>query len=98
MLNNSRISKLILCVCCVSVFQGCTTIVHPNPADPWEGMNRDILSFNDEVDKYILKPTAKGYQWITPNFVDVGISNFFSNLKDIGVTVNDFLQAKPKHS
>jgi phospholipid-binding lipoprotein MlaA len=74
-----------------------TSIKPPIPAVlSWEGMNRDILSFNDQVDKFVLKPVAKGYQWITPEFVDTGISNFFSNLKDIGVSVNGFLQAKPK--
>jgi ABC-type transporter lipoprotein component MlaA len=43
-------------------------------------MNRDIMQFNDKLDKDVLKPLAKGYQWITPEFMDVGITNFFSNL------------------
>jgi phospholipid-binding lipoprotein MlaA len=71
-------------------------VPHTDPVDPWEGMNRDIMQFNDKLDKDVLKPLAKGYQWITPEFMDVGITNFFSNLRDIGVSVNDFLQAKPK--
>lgn len=96
MLNKIRNVRVVLGVSCLSMLQACTTVPHPDPVDPWEGMNRDILAFNDEVDKYILKPVAKGYQWVTPEFVDVGVSNFFSNLKDIGVSVNDFLQAKPK--
>ena len=96
MLKISRKFRIILCVSYLLILQACATVSHPEPSDPWEGMNRGILSFNDETDKYILKPVAKGYQWITPEFVDVGISNFFSNLKDIGVSVNDFLQAKPK--
>ncbi|MCF7970880.1 MAG: VacJ family lipoprotein [Methylococcaceae bacterium] len=86
----------VLGVIGISFLQACTTVPVTDPIDPWEGMNRDILEFNDEVDRIILKPAAKGYQWITPEFLDVGISNFFSNLKDIGVSVNDFLQAKPK--
>lgn len=88
--------KIIICLSGLLVLQACATVSHPDPADPWEGMNRGILSFNDEVDRFVLKPVAKGYQWITPEFADIGISNFFSNLKDIGVSVNDFLQAKPK--
>ena len=96
MLNNIRKYHLIPGLLLVCLLQGCVTVTHPDPTDPWESMNRGILSFNDEVDKFILKPVAKGYQWITPEFADVGISNFFSNLKDIGVSVNDFLQAKPK--
>jgi len=88
--------RLVLSIIGVIVIQACTTVPHTDPSDPWEGMNRDILEFNDEVDRILLKPVAKGYQWITPEFLDVGISNFFSNLKDIGVSVNGFLQAKPK--
>ena len=89
--------RLALGVILLLMLEACATNVsHPDPADPWEGMNRDIFSFNDQVDKFVLKPVAKGYQWITPEIVNVGISNFFSNLKDIGVSVNDFLQAKPK--
>lgn len=96
MINKINKYRLLLGGVILAVLQGCTTVPHPVPEDPWEGMNRDILSFNDQVDKFVLKPVAKGYQWITPEFADIGISNFFSNLKDIGVSVNDFLQAKPK--
>ena len=96
MINKIRKYRLILAGLSLALLQACATVAHPDPADPWEGVNRGILKFNDEVDKYVLKPVAKGYQWITPEFLDIGISNFFSNLKDIGVSVNDFLQAKPK--
>lgn len=65
-----------------------------NPDDPFEGWNRGAQTFNDNLDKYIMEPIAKGYRWITPNFVDRGITNFFSNIDDIGVTINDFLQFK----
>lgn len=96
MLNNIRKFRIILCVSCLALLQGCASVAHPDPADPWEGMNRSVLSFNDGLDEHVLKPVAKGYQWIMPEFADTGISNFFSNLKDIGVSVNGFLQAKPK--
>jgi len=62
--------------------------------DPWQGWNRGVHSFNDDVDQAVLKPVAKGYLKVTPEPVDQGITNFFSNLNDIGVTVNDFLQFK----
>jgi phospholipid-binding lipoprotein MlaA len=65
-----------------------------NPDDPYEGWNRGAQKFNDNLDKYIMKPVAKGYRWITPAFVDRGITNFFNNLGDIGVSINDVLQAK----
>ncbi len=37
--------------------------------DPWEGVNRAVFRFNDTVDTYTLKPLAKGYQKVTPEFV-----------------------------
>ncbi|MCX7099694.1 MAG: VacJ family lipoprotein [Methylococcales bacterium] len=62
--------------------------------DPWSGWNRGTQSFNDGLDKAIVKPLAQGYEWITPEFVDEGVTNFFSNINDIGVTINDLLQFK----
>lgn len=74
---------------------GCSTSqVKPAPDDPWENWNRGAQTFNDKLDKNILKPIAKGYQAITPKPVDEGITNFFSNINDIGVLINDFLQLK----
>lgn len=64
--------------------------------DPYEGFNRKIFGFNDGLDRYILKPVAKGYQAITPNFIEHGVSNFFSNLSEVGSLVNATLQGKPK--
>ncbi len=73
---------------------GCATTHSNDPKDPWEGFNRGMQSFNDGVDDYLMKPVAKGYQWITPEFVDQGVSNFFSNLNDIGVFANCAMQGK----
>lgn len=63
-------------------------------SDPWEGFNRSVQVFNDKLDEHVMEPLAKGYQWITPTFVDRGVTNFFSNINDIGVTINNFLQFK----
>ncbi len=73
---------------------GCATSTAIPENDPWTGWNHGAYSFNDHIDKGILKPVAKGYQWITPTFVNDGITNFFSNIKDISVTINDLLQLK----
>jgi phospholipid-binding lipoprotein MlaA len=73
------------------IIGGCAT----TGTDPWKGWNKGAQSFNDRVDKAILKPLAKGYQWITPEVVDQSVTRVFSNVNDIGVTINDFLQLKP---
>lgn len=72
---------------------GCATTAK-DPQDPLQGWNRGVQIFNDKFDDYAMKPIAKGYQWITPSFVDLGVTNFFSNINDVGVTINDLLQFK----
>ena len=52
-------------------------------ADPWEGFNRRVFAFNEFLDRNLLKPVAKGYQRITPEFVSNGVSNVFSNLGEV---------------
>ena len=74
---------------------GCSTLNHPtDPNDPLESYNRYMFEFNDHVDRYALKPVAQGYTSITPRFMQKGINNFFSNLDDFIVIINDLLQLK----
>jgi phospholipid-binding lipoprotein MlaA len=76
---------------------GCTTLEGPtDPGDPFESYNRSMDSFNNNVDNYVLKPVAAGYQYITPTPVQKGVSNFFSNLDDVLVIFNDLFQLKFK--
>lgn len=63
-------------------------------ADPWEGFNRAVFTFNDTLDRYALKPLAQGYQAVTPDFVETGVGNFFGNLSDVGSIANNLLQGK----
>ncbi|MGJ0486399.1 MAG: MlaA family lipoprotein [Methylomicrobium sp.] len=63
-------------------------------ADPYEGFNRSMYKFNASLDKYFFKPVSDGYKFITPDFVETGVSNFFNNLKGINVVLNDVLQGK----
>lgn len=68
--------------------------LHAAEEDPWEGVNRAVFRFNDTVDTYSLKPLAQGYQKVTPDVIETGISNVFSNLGDVVVLANDLLQGK----
>lgn len=63
--------------------------------DPWEGFNRSVFRFNDRLDRYALKPVAKGYKKVTPRAVRTGVTNFYRNLKMPVVLLNDLLQGKP---
>lgn len=62
--------------------------------DPYEGFNRSVSTFNSATDKYFLKPVAQGYQAVLPKPVPTLISNFFSNLNDPWIAINQLLQGK----
>jgi phospholipid-binding lipoprotein MlaA len=87
-------SVLVVVLSLLSV--GCATQSNAkrDPRDPLEPFNRASYKFNDAIDRAVLKPVAKGYKWIAPQFVETGVSNFFSNLGQPTVIVNDLLQAK----
>jgi len=65
-----------------------------NKADPYENFNRKMFGFNDHVDNYVAEPISNAYKWITPQFMQTGVFNFFNNLKNVNVVINDVLQAK----
>jgi phospholipid-binding lipoprotein MlaA len=67
-----------------------------DPRDPWEGFNRQVQWFNDDADRYIVRPIAKGYTRVVPRPVRRGVSNVFTNLLYPIVIVNQFLQGKPR--
>ena len=89
--------KLLFRVMVFSVLSG---IAYGNPDasisedDPFEGFNRAMFSFNDTADTYVVKPVAKAYRFVTPGFVDEGVTNFFNNLDDVETFVNSLLQGK----
>ncbi len=63
--------------------------------DPFEDINRKVWVFNEFLDDNIAKPTAEIYTTIAPNFVEVGISNFFRNINELDNTANQLLQGHP---
>lgn len=73
---------------------GCTTTQGDGHPDPMEPLNRDIYSFNQTVDKYLIKPIAVGYRAAVPNPIQAGVGNFFDNLREISTVANDILQLK----
>ncbi|MDH4082496.1 MAG: VacJ family lipoprotein [Nitrospira sp.] len=64
--------------------------------DPWEPLNTKVFEFNRQLDRWLLKPAAKGYNFIVPNIVQVGISNFFYNIRVTPRFMNNLFQGKFK--
>ena len=63
--------------------------------DPFEEINRRIWTFNEYLDDNFAKPTAEIYTSVTPDFVEIGITNFFRNLNELDNTANQLLQGRP---
>jgi phospholipid-binding lipoprotein MlaA len=78
----------------VAACTGCATAQQqPNP-DPFEGVNRVVFTFNDNVDRFMLAPVARGYKAVMPRFARRGVSNFFANLYDLNGALNAGLQGR----
>ena len=73
---------------------GCATTAS-DPRDPFEGFNRAMYSFNDGFDEAIGKPVATGYRDALHPQIRSWIRNFFANIADLMIGVNDLLQGKP---
>lgn len=89
--------NLLAGICLLGILQGCA-LSTKDARDPLENWNRGVQTFNDKLDIYALKPVAQGYHFIMPAFADTGVTNFFNNLNDIGVALNDLMQFKFKQS
>src|SRR5688572_20484106 len=85
----ARVACLLLAVLLMA---GCAT--GKDPRDPFEGWNRGVYSFNEGLDRAILKPVSEAYRAVLPQFIRSSVSNFFSNINDVVVAVNNLLQGK----
>lgn len=94
MLHRARRMRLVIAGALVGLvtFSGCAT--NGDPRDPLEPLNRGIYTFNDGVDTVMVKPAAEIYQMVIPPVARTGVSNFFSNLNDVTVAINNLLQGK----
>jgi phospholipid-binding lipoprotein MlaA len=72
---------------------GCATTGEArNPRDPWEPFNRHAYTFNEGLDRILLRPVATLYRDKVPPLMRTGVSNFFGNLSDGWSAVNSLLQ------
>ena len=63
-------------------------------ADPIAPFNRGMFYFNDKFYFWVLKPVARGYRYLVPTPVRIGVKNFFYNLITPVRMVNCILQGK----
>jgi phospholipid-binding lipoprotein MlaA len=88
------IRRLAAALLAAAALAGCATQRAPSPRDPLEPVNRAVFEFNDAADKAVFKPVAQGYRAVLPEIVRAGVRNFFSNLRDPWIALNQLLQGK----
>ena len=62
--------------------------------DPCEPFNRAMFDFNEGLDRWAIKPAAVGWDTVLPRTVQVGVDNFFENLRFPARFVNNLLQGE----
>lgn len=62
--------------------------------DPWEGFNESIFTFNRQVDRFVLKPIATGWDFVLPDAFQRSLKNAMDNLSFPRRLINNLLQVK----
>ena len=62
--------------------------------DPWEPFNEKTFWFNRQLDRFVLKPIATGYDWLLPDAAQRSVKNSLDNLNVVRRLTNNLLQGK----
>lgn len=97
----------LLAVCSLIAFTTVSCVTHdekPSQGIPQEengaleAYNRGMFKFNYQVDKYVMKPVAKGYRKITTPYVRERVNGALDNIKEPISAFNHILQGEFKES
>ncbi len=66
--------------------------------DPWEPFNKRMYYFNYQIERLVITPIVNTYKFITPDFVENSVTNFFKNTKVLNTMANSAFQFKGRKS
>ena len=94
-MNTKKLRIIIIFLLLPILFSGCAS--SPDSAgkqenDPFESFNRQIYSFNEGADEYVIGPIAHAYRDVFPEPIRNSIRNFLLNLKTPMSAINATLQ------
>ena len=96
-LNNKNLFKLFFAPLIIVWVSSCAqNIANKEINDPLEAMNRSVFKFNQEFDKYVLKPINTEYEKL-PNNVKRGISNHVTWASTPVTIVNSAIQLEAEN-
>ena len=86
----------VLLLALVAALAGCASVpAGESPRDdPLEPLNRQVFAFNDALDTAVIKPVAKAYLAVVPEFVRDRFRAVVDNLAEPRIWVNDVLQGR----
>ena len=64
--------------------------------DPLKDLNQKTHNLNQTLDLQVASPVARFYKRITPDFIEIGVTNFTKNVEDLSIGFNNILQGKIK--
>lgn len=62
--------------------------------DPLKNINERTHNLNQTLDLQFASPIARFYKRITPDFIEISITNFTRNMEDLSIAINNILQGK----
>jgi phospholipid-binding lipoprotein MlaA len=62
--------------------------------DPWESFNRKMFAFNRQLDRIVLKPVAKVWNFVVPDLAQQSLANAFDNVAMPRRLLNSLFQLK----
>lgn len=88
-------------------YEEANNVIYANPGesnfiadepDPWESFNKRMYQFNYQIERLVITPIINTYKFITPDFVEDRVSNFFKNAKVLNTMANSAFQFKGRKS
>jgi len=62
--------------------------------DPWEGFNQKTFTFNHSVDSHVIKPVARAYDKVVPDWAQRAVANVAANLGSFRRIASTALQGR----
>ena len=90
--ERNRLQRAASAAMMLALLAGCAT--SGSSKDPIEGFNRTTFAINELMDAAVLRPVAVSYDYVLPSPVKKGVTNFFGNISDVFIGVNNVLQGK----
>lgn len=84
--------KILVLSVLMTLLTACAHTHQKNPYSRIETYNRNMFAFNMKVDRAVVRPVVKAYTKVTPPPIQGLITNFFNNIDEFAVVINDLLQ------